>query len=831
MLEYLERLADAPFSPHRHCYFNLPALIWLHVTSDLLIGLSYVAISLSLAYLVYRIRNLPFSGMFLAFGVFIVSCGLTHFMDVLVIWDARYWLQGFIKVLTALSSVGTALLLPPLIPKVVAFVRTAELSEERKRRLETTNAELEQLYKQVRQLDQLKTEFFANVSHELRTRLTLVLGPTEKLLASDGVTAEQRQALETVALNARTVLKHVNDLLDLARLEAKQMTVRYAAADLARLVRLEADHFEALAQERRIELGIEAPPSLPAQCDAAKIERVLLNLLSNAFKFVPDGGRIRVSLRTEGTNAFLSVADSGPGVAPEMREIIFERFRQGDGAPAQRHSGTGLGLAIVQDFVALHRGTIAVDAAPEGGARFTVQLPLAAPVGAVLEGAVDEAGSAETARQEAALLRPHPAEADGIHGQGEALVLVVEDNPDMRRFVAETLAQDFRTATAGDGREGLQKALELRPDLILSDVMMPEFSGEDLVRQLRAQRELEGVPVVVLTARADEDLRVRLLRDGASDYLVKPFRAEELRVRVGNQVSMKLTRDVLRQDAEDRHAGLAFLAREISLRKRETEAALEVAQMAREQAEHASRVKGHFLRLVSHELRTPLTPLILNLGTLRRDRSNPLTPAQESLVARIADAATRLRKLIETILEYAGLQGARPSGHVEAVNVAALAAEVLEELRSQAERKGLALHLSAPADLPALCSDRPLVRMVLTNLLDNAVKFTERGEVEVTLAPLASGLSLAVRDTGPGIPPDQQQTIFEPFEHLEPVQRKHTPGIGLGLTVVKELVQSLGGRIELESQPGQGSTFTVVLPSLAAGDEGHTLPSPAAAVP
>jgi signal transduction histidine kinase len=817
MLERLERLADAPFGPHINCYLHVAELVWLHVTSDLLIGLSYVAISLTLAYLVYRIRaSLPFWGMFLAFGVFIVSCGLTHFMEVLVVWDARYWLQGFVKALTAVASVGTAILLPPLVPKALALVRVAELSEERKRRLEATNAELERLYKQVTQLDQLKTEFFANVSHELRTPLTLIIGPTVKLLESGGLAPEQRRALETVAINARTLLKHVNDLLDVARLEANRAEARYAAADLARLARVGAAHFEALAAERGVALVVEAPRSLPGEVDAAKVERVLLNLLSNAFKFVPDGGRVRVSLGVDGGRAVLAVADSGPGVPPELRETIFERFRQGDGGTARRHGGTGLGLAIARDFVALHGGTIRVGEAPEGGALFTVGLPLAAPSGAKVSAQAEAGAGAEAARQEVAALHGRPDDSPAVRGMGEALVLVVEDNPDMRRFVADTLAADFRTATAGDGRDGLQKALELRPDLVVSDVMMPGHSGDEMVRQMRARRELDGMPVVLLTAKADDEFRVRMLRDGAADYLVKPFAAEELRARVGNLVGMKRARDVLLREAEGRQAGLEVLAREVSLRKREAEAAAELARTARDQAEHATRVKSHFLRMVSHELRTPLTPLILNLAVLRRDPTHPLTPEQEALAGKIAESANRLRNLIEAILEYSGLLSVPRPAQVEALDLAALVAEVTAEAEPEARRKGLALRLTNTPDLTPLFSDRRLARLVLANLLDNAVKFTDRGEVEVTVTSAWGGVAVAVRDTGPGIPPERHEAIFEPFEHVEPVQRKHTPGIGLGLAVVRELVRSLGGRIEVESQVGRGSTFTVVLPSLQA---------------
>jgi signal transduction histidine kinase len=829
MFEHLRRIAGAPFSPHRHCYFDLTELIWLHVTSDVLIGLSYVAISLTLGYLVYRIRNLPFPRIFIAFGVFIVSCGMTHFMEVLVVWDARYWLQGFIKVLTAVSSVGTAIVLPPLVPRALALVRTARLSEERRQRLEASNSELERLYQQVKQLDRQKTDFFANISHELRTPLTLVIGPTEQLLAADGLTPEQRRTLETVALNARTLLKHVNDLLDLSRLDASRMELRYAVTDLAGLLRGASAHFEATARQRRIDLSVEAPPALEAPVDVGKVERVLLNLLSNAFKFAPDGGRVRVSLRSEGGNALLAVADSGPGVPAESRAAIFERFRQGEGDPARQHGGTGLGLAIVREFVELHGGTINVGQAPEGGALFTVALPLGAPAGTKVEAGADRAGSAEAGRQEVAALGGRTADGPAVRGKGEALVLIVEDNADMRDFVAETLADTFRTACAADGQEGMRKVLELRPDLVLSDVMMPGHSGDELVRQVRARCELDGIPVVLLTARADEELRVRMLRQGASDYLLKPFAAEELRARVGNLVSMKRARDVLRQEAEDRQAGLELLAREVSLRKREAEAALDVARAAREQAEHAARVKSHFLRMVSHELRTPLTPLILNLAMLRRDPECPLAPGQEALAAKIGESANRLRNLIESVLEYAGLQGSRRAARGEVIDMAVLAAEVAEELRPEAEGKGLALRVTAPAGLPLMCTDRRGVRLVLGHLIGNAVKFSERGEVEVTLTAAATGVAVAVRDTGPGIPRDRQQTVFEPFTHLEPVERKHTPGVGLGLTVVKELVQSLGGRIDLESDVGRGSTFTVVLPSLSGLGEAVPEPSTVAA--
>ena len=248
------------FMPHGHCYLWRPEVMRLHVGSDLSIGLSYVVISATLAYLVHTARReIPFHWMFLAFGLFIVACGGTHFMEVYTLWHPRYWLSGNIKLLTAAASVATAIALPPLVPKILVLIRDAQLSQERKRRLESANAELETLNARLTELDDLKTHFFANVSHELRTPLTLILGPTERLLAAGNLSAQQREGLEVVDRNAHTLLERVNDLLDISKLEAGKMTLHALPVDLVKLLRLAAAHFEAVARERRIELAIQPP--------------------------------------------------------------------------------------------------------------------------------------------------------------------------------------------------------------------------------------------------------------------------------------------------------------------------------------------------------------------------------------------------------------------------------------------------------------------------------------------------------------------------------------------------------------------------------------------
>jgi signal transduction histidine kinase len=816
MIDFFRELFSTDlFMPHGHCYLWKPGLLWLQVLSNAVIGLSYVAISVTLAYLVRKGDYVPFKGMALAFGVFIISCGLTHFSDIYVIWQPAYWLDGAIRSVTAVASVLTAILLPPLIPHALELARSARAARERGIKLQAAIEDIGQMYEKSRELDQLKLHFFANVSHELRTPLTLILGPAERLAEAGNLDAAQRRDIELVLRNARTLLKHVNDLLDVARLDAGKMVPSYTRTDLAQLVRLVAAHFDGLADERDMDYTVAAPPALSAEIDAPKVERVMLNLLSNAFKFTPRGGRIRCTLRSVGAGqVVLEVADSGPGVRPEHRELIFERFRQAEGGSTRRFGGTGLGLAISKDFVTLHGGTLKVGVAPEGGALFRLVLPVRAPADeAVSQSQGLYVSAAGAAQQVLGDLRGQ-SEAQVQQGADDRpVVLVVENNVEMNRFVCETLAPEYRTESALDGKAGLEQALGLTPELIVSDVMMPEMSGDQLVTEIRRRHALDGVPILLLTAKADDELRVRLLRAGAQDYLMKPFSPDELRARASNLITVKRTRDVLQQALETQTRDLEQLARDVAQRKRDLQTALESMRVAREHAEQASQLKTNFLSMVSHELRSPLATLQLQLERIQ-GVDNGMAPEAQTLVTRMVGSATRLQDLIEGLLHYARIQSGRLTTQIEIFDVLIVAREVVEEVRLQAEDKGLALRMEAPESMPPLESDPRLVRLILVNLLGNAIKFTEQGTVTLVLTHQADTYQLAVIDTGPGIPPEHQTRIFEPFEQVEPARKKHLVGVGLGLALVRDMVNSLQGAMTLESKVGQGSAFKVVLPQV-----------------
>jgi signal transduction histidine kinase len=822
-------LANEGFHPHGYCYLWQPGLLWLHAISDALIGLAYVAIGMTLAFFVRRGRGeIPFSRIFVAFGVFIAACGATHFMEIWTLWDPVYWLAGSVKVVTAAASVLTAMVLPPLVPIALGTIRTARLSDRRKDELERTNGELAaaheelaQLYHRLKEAGEAKTRFFANVSHELRTPLALILGPTERLLADEATSTGQRQQIESIQRNAGLLLQHVNDLLDVQKLEAGQMPMRYARVDLAGQVRFWSAYFESAAAGRDIELLVATPPALPAEVDADKIGRVVLNLLSNALKFTPAGGRVRCVLHQpedgEGDTGRtrLEVHDSGPGIPEHQRQVVFEPFRQGDETDTRRHAGTGLGLAIVREFVQLHGGDVTIDDSPEGGTLVSVELPVRAPAGTEVEEEVEFTTPLSRPVFEAA----EPTEdlsAPGTHTDtadaDRPLVLVVEDNPDMNAFIQQSLIGSFRVAAAHDGRQGLEAAKRLRPDLILSDIMMPELSGDALVRELRGMAEMNSTPIVLLSARADVELRINLLSAGAQDYLTKPFSVEELLARVQNWTAMKRAGDVLRRELDSTVEDLEALARQLANRSRELDAALSTTRLALEEAEEASRVKSDFLSVMSHELRTPLNAIVGYTELLEMEAEAKLSAAEMTRIAKIKASADHLLRLIEEVLLYARTDSERAQVMEENFDLSTTVQESVEMLTELAAQKGLTLELVSPEEPVWMRSDPQKIRQIVINLVGNAIKFTDQGQVSVVVQSQPDAAVLRVRDSGPGIRAEHRDRIFEPFWQADASKTRRYGGTGLGLSIVRKLVELLGGGISVESEPGRGSQFTVRLP-------------------
>ncbi|TFV53059.1 ATP-binding protein [Blastococcus sp. TF02A_35] len=383
------------------------------------------------------------------------------------------------------------------------------------------------------ELDRAKTTFFSDVSHELRTPLTLLLGPIGDVLGDDAhpLGAEVREQLGLALRNGRRLQRLVNDLLDFASIEAGRATPVRVRTDVATFTAELAGIFRAAAERAGLRLTVDCPPlARPAFVDARMWEKIVVNLMANAMKYTFVGG-IDVTLRDTGDGFTLAVADTGVGIVAEELPQLFQRFHRVAGATARTREGSGIGLAMVQELAALHGGTVAVSSEPGRGSTFAVTLPYGEPDA---EPAAPVATPSEAARGEAASWEDdttRPQDTGSAPREG-GTVLVVDDNADMRAYLARLLGPHWQVRTTANGEEALAAAAEQVPDLVLTDVMMPRVDGFELLRALRADPATRHVPVIMLTARAGQEASVEGLEAGADDYLAKPFQAAELLARV-----------------------------------------------------------------------------------------------------------------------------------------------------------------------------------------------------------------------------------------------------------------------------------------------------------
>ncbi len=427
---------------------------------------------------------------------------------------------------------------------VLVETRTAEL-QRNEQQLASQNVKLEQL-------NQMRSRLFANLSHEFRTPLTLILGPLKSLL--DGrhgaLSLEAREQGGLMLRNTQRLLRLINQILDLTRLQAGSVTVRRQPVELVGFARSVTQAFTPLAERNGISLIFRsALRRLTLRADPEQLEKVLLNLLSNAVKFTGNGGIIDVSVIQDSGAAAIVVRDSGVGIAAADLPHIFDRFYQADSANTRRYEGSGIGLALVKELVELHGGEIGVTSTPGQGTTFTVRLPLNVAGSDETAAAPSTTPSAELSELYALeSSSPDHLSQDGTGATAEekeenaadrTTVLLVDDNPDVRAYVRSVLAPQFHVLEAGDGKAGLALAREALPDLIVADVMMPELDGLGLGRALKADPMTDAIPVILLTARAESADQIAGLEAGADAYLVKPFDPGVLTACVANLLSQR----------------------------------------------------------------------------------------------------------------------------------------------------------------------------------------------------------------------------------------------------------------------------------------------------
>ena len=453
--------------------------------------------------------------------------------------------------------------------QIATAIQNVRAAEEERKRLEA-----------MAEIDRAKTAFFSNVSHEFRTPLTLMLGPVEDLLAKSytGLSPSAKSQLELVNRNGTRLLRLVNTLLDFSRIEAGRMQAVFQPTNLANFTVELASVFRSATEKAGLRLELECPPmSQPVFIDRNMWEKIVLNLISNAFKFTFEG-TITVALAEAGNNVELRVKDTGVGIPAKELPRLFDRFHRIENTRSRTHEGSGIGLALVQELVKLHGGTVRVESVAGTGSTFIVSVPLGSAhlpadrIGGSRTLATTAVGAAPFV-QEALRWLPEEEDFDDAHeiipdderipvacppdvaefeaAEKRPRILVADDNADMRQYLVRLLSERYEVEAVPDGEAALASARQRPPDVVLSDVMMPNLDGFGLLHALRGDSETKTIPIILLSARAGEESRVEGMQHGADDYLIKPFSARELLARVQTHLQMARMRkeagEILRQ--------------------------------------------------------------------------------------------------------------------------------------------------------------------------------------------------------------------------------------------------------------------------------------------
>lgn len=743
-------------------------------------------------------------------GIVIVIFVIGFFMP----WSLRMAVTLCTLIVVSYAGINTTVhgwsreMIPPLffLAGTSVFTYLATLSSLRTQRRDLSlRLRLEMANEELKELGEARNRFFANISHELRTPLTLIFGPLETLLGSEDDSG-RTALLESMAVNSRRLLRQVDALLDMAKLESGRLRLEPAVGDLGSLLQDLVDATAPHAARRGIDLSTRGFERLPRFAfDRHKVEMIAANLLTNAVKFTPQGGSVTLRANADSQWVEFEVEDTGPGIPAEELERIFDRFHQVEDPSSRRKQGTGLGLALARELARLHGGDVTASSSPGTGASLRVKLPRR--VASLpderrsqqrrMEDRLVQSRREDRAAQEFSRRTTHetlladvgsPPLSSRVHSPGKApadapSILLVDDNEELRTYMANGLSWRYRIETAADGEEGLAAARELRPDLVVADVMMPRMDGFELCRRLKDDPAFSTMPVILVTARATTEAVVEGLSGGADDYVTKPFVLRELEARIASQ-----------------------------LRARETE---------RQLHERESRLAaiGQMTSSVVHDLRNPLSVV---QGYVDLARSQTLGYGDPESIANdlehAHEATERLRRMVQEVLEFARSGSTRLKPKL--VIARDFLSRVAEELRPDFEERGVALAVDLRlAEGQRVRIDPEGIRRVLENLLINARDAVSGvdGPRAVRFEARVADADLVVRvaDSGPGIAPGIVDHLFEPFTSEG---KKH--GIGLGLVTVRNLVKAHGGEVAAEAKSAEGgAAFTVRLPLPATGEE------------
>lgn len=637
--------------------------------------------------------------------------------------------------------------------------------------------ELSKLNEKLIQSERIKSEFVATVSHELRTPLTLILAPLESILAGDSgkITDEQREHMNTMHNNTVRLLQVISGLLDFSRLEAGRIEMRPEPTNLNELTQSILSDFSPATSQKQIELITNFPAtSTTVEIDRYVYERIVFNLVSNAVKFTPVGGKVIITLDLTPPDIWtLSVQDNGIGIPEADIELIFHRFRQAEAPSTRRFEGAGLGLALVVEFARLLNGKVDVESVPGEGSTFRVEF----------KAAESRLTASDTTRAKSNSLVPQYAlettKTQAIDYTDKPSVLVAEDNTELAAYISSVLESFCRVSVVKNGREALDMVRLAPPDLILSDIMMPEIDGLTLCKEIKSDSSYNKIPVVLLTALTNRDALLRGWESGADEYLFKPFHPKELTTRIKGILT----------GVEDRKRSEKLL-------------------LQHQKSLHAK----DFMSTLAHDMQVPLLGSSRVFDMLLGGQLGKMPEEITTLIGQIQERNKFLLKLTDTLLEIYRYESDSKDLLIAPVAVEEIAREVMADFKIAAEEKQITIVDSIEASLPKIPADSHAMKLLLSHLIDNAIKYgANSGRVSVNIEQEHDEIAISIFNSGSFIDDESKQNLFDKFWRGQPGKR-FVANTGLGLYLSKRIVDAHGGIIECLSDSERGTTMKVTLP-------------------
>ncbi len=542
----------------------LLTLMILYIVSPFSIGKSILGMAIIIEYLFYipvlfsavvAVKKGNRSGVFLLIGIFLHYLSqvewLLTYNDII-----PYSLINYIHI-----KGGSFLIIMTLgLANKISIIKNALMDlnlnleqkvQERTEELAQKTSEIKKAHERLKELDEIKSRFFANISHEIRTPLTLIISPIESFLKGEHgkISKTSIHILEVMQRNADRLLTLVNNLLDFSKIEAGKMTINRQKCNLSDLLFACVAGIDSLAADIKINVVLaDHTHGLEVSIDQNLMEKAIFNLLSNAMKFNRPDGSITITLDQQGKNVIIRIKDTGIGIAKDQQETIFERFSQVDSSFTREHKGTGIGLSLTKEIIQLHGGEISVVSELDKGSEFMIQIPKKlADESEELEPANKiEKTTDSTLNHTNTKKHSEQTPITKTHQKADDVILIAEDNDDMREYLNTLLQKHYTTITVQNGREAFETITQEKIDLVLADIMMPEKNGYELVQSIRSVESLQELPIILLTAKSETDEKVEGIEKGANDYITKPFSPNELTARIRSQLKfIRLKKKIL----------------------------------------------------------------------------------------------------------------------------------------------------------------------------------------------------------------------------------------------------------------------------------------------